>query len=108
MVERAGACRQPLVVAEGPAQRSLVACANEAARAAGVREGQGVAAARALVAGDLRVVPRDPAVERETLERIAGWAGQFTPMVAVEARGIVLEVASSLRPFPGPPPPPAP
>ena len=100
IAQRAGACPTPLVIAEGPTQRPLVACANEAAKAAGVREGQAVAAARAL-AGDLKVVARDPASERATLERLAAWAGQFTPMVSVEARGIALEVESSLRLFGG-------
>ena len=44
---------------------------------------------------------RDPSAEREALERIAAWAGQFTPMVAIESQGIVLEVESSLRLFRG-------
>lgn len=100
IVERGGVWQAPLVVAEGPAQRPVVACANGAAREAGVREGQAVAAAKAL-AGELKVVPRDPAGERETLERIAAWAGQFTPMVAIDAQGVVLEVGSSLRLFDG-------
>ena len=78
----------------------MVACANEAARAAGIRAGQAVAAAKAL-AGELRVVDRDPRSERETLERLAAWAGQFTPMACLEAQGIVLEVETSLRLFDG-------
>ena len=78
----------------------MVACANEAAIEAGVREGQAVAAARAL-AGELRVLERNPAAEREALESIAAWATQFTPMACVEAQGVVLEVASSLRLFGG-------
>ncbi|HEY8156689.1 MAG TPA: DNA polymerase Y family protein [Myxococcota bacterium] len=100
VAERAGAGRQPLVISEGPAQRPLVACANEAACAAGIRAGQAVAAAKAL-AGELRVRERDPAAEREALQRIAAWAGQFTPMAAIEAQGVVLEVESSLRLFHG-------
>lgn len=100
VVERAGASAAPLVVSEGPLQRPLVVCANETARAAGVREGQGVAAARAL-AGDLKVVARDLDAEREALERLAAWAGQFTPMACVDGQGIALEVASSLRLFGG-------
>jgi protein ImuB len=100
IVERAGASRQPLVIAEGPAQRPLVACANEAARAAGVREGQAVAAAKAL-AGDLKSVDRNLDMERETLERIAAWAAQFTPMACIDALGVVLEVESSLKLFQG-------
>ncbi len=100
IVERAGVSADPLVVSEGPTQRPLVVCANAAARDAGIREGQAVAAAKAL-AGELRVVARDPVAERETLERIAAWAGQFAPMVSLDAQGIVLEVESCLRLFDG-------
>jgi protein ImuB len=78
----------------------LVTCANEAARAAGIREGQAVAAAKAL-ASELRVVPRDEGVEREALERLAGWAGQFTPMACLDGQGVLLEIESSLRLFEG-------
>ncbi|MGZ5083879.1 MAG: Y-family DNA polymerase, partial [Usitatibacter sp.] len=100
VAERAGESREPLVISEGPAQRPLVACANAAARAAGVREGQAVAAAKALASG-LRVVPRDEKAERETLECLAAWAGQFTPMVSLDGQGIVLEIESTLRLFEG-------
>jgi len=77
-----------------------VACANAAAADAGIRAGQAVAAAKAL-AGALRVIDRDPAVERDALERLAAWGSQYTPMVSIEAQGIVLEVESSLRLFEG-------
>ena len=77
-----------------------MACANSAAQAAGIREGQAVASARAL-AGELRVVERNPAAERETLERIAAWASQFTPMTCIDVRGVVLDVATSLKLFGG-------
>ena len=59
-----------------------------------------MAAARAL-SGELRVVDRDPGLERETLERIAAWAAQFTPMVSLEPHGIAMEVAASLKLFEG-------
>ncbi len=100
IAERAGASRQPLVISEGTTQRPLVACANTAARDVGIREGQAVAAAKAL-AGDLRVIERDPAAEREALERLAAWAGQFTPMACIDGQGIALEVESSLKLFDG-------
>jgi len=100
IAERAGASRDPLVISEGPEQRPVVVCANEAAVAAGVREGQAVAAAKAL-AGDLRVLPRNPEAERQALERLAAWAAQFTPMSCVDGQGIVLEVESSLKLFAG-------
>jgi protein ImuB len=100
IAERGGVSPAPLVISEGPAQRPSVACANRAARAAGVREGQAVAAARAL-AGELRVIARDEQAEREALECLAAWAGQFSPMVSLDAGGIVLEVEASLRLFEG-------
>lgn len=100
IAERPGATQQPLVISEGTAQRPLVACANGAARDAGIRVGQAVAAAKAL-AGELKVIERDAAVEREALERLAAWAGQFTPMSCLDGQGIVLEVESSLKLFDG-------
>lgn len=100
VVERAGASRDALVISEGPMQRPTIACANEVARRAGVREGQAVAAAKAL-AGELRVLARDPASEREALEALAAWAAQYTPMVSVEPQGLVLEVESTMRLFRG-------
>jgi len=100
IAERAGASADAWVISEGTAQRPTVACANEAARRAGIREGQAVAAAKAL-AGELKVLERDPAAEVAALERLAAWAGQFTPMVNVEAQGIVLEVESTMRLFKG-------
>jgi protein ImuB len=77
-----------------------VACANAAASDAGIREGQAVAAAKAL-AGELRVLERNPAAERDALERIATWAGQFTPMACLDPNGVALEVESSMKLFGG-------
>jgi protein ImuB len=100
LLERASESAPPLVVSEGPSQRPIVACANDAAQVAGVREGMTVAAAQAL-AGALRCVPRDEAAEREALERLAGWAAQFTSTVSLEPTGLVLEISGSLRLFGG-------
>lgn len=100
IAERGGISSCPLVISEGVSQRPTVACANAAARAAGVREGQAVAAAKAL-AMDLKVIERDPAGEREALERLAAWAAQFTPMTCLDGQGIALEVESCLRLFEG-------
>ena len=100
IAERAGATDLPLVISEGTAQRPLVACANGAARDAGIRVGQAVAAAKAL-AGELKVIERDATMEREALESLAAWAGQFTPMTCIDGQGIVLEVESTLRLFDG-------
>jgi protein ImuB len=100
LAERGCTSPSPLVIAEGPAQRPLVACANDSASVAGIREGQAVASAKALC-GELRVLPRDEGAEREALEQLAGWAGQFTPAVSVDGQGIALEAGSSLKLFGG-------
>ena len=48
IAERGGVSLEPVVISEGTTQRPVVVCANEAARAAGIREGQAVASAKAL------------------------------------------------------------
>src|SRR5688572_12721055 len=100
ITERGGVSPDPLVISEGTTQRPLVACANDAAREAGIREGQAVASAKAL-AGNLRIVPRAPGIEQQALEQLAAWASQFTPMVSIDGQGIVLEVEPSLKLFDG-------
>ena len=100
LAERGGGSPVALVISEGAAQRPVVLCANRAAKDAGIREGIAVAAAKAL-AVELRILPRDPSAERDCLERLAAWAGQFTPMSCVDGQGIALEVGSTQRLFEG-------
>lgn len=59
-----------------------------------------MAAAKAL-AGDLRILARDPGLERAALEDLAGWAAQFSPCVSVDGQGIALEVGTTLKLFGG-------
>ena len=100
LAERASESAPPLAITQGPAERPWIACANSAAREAGVQEGMTLAAARGLCAA-LRALPRDEAREKEALERLAGWAAQYTPAVSLEPAGLVLEVSASLRLFGG-------
>jgi len=80
--------------------RSVLVC-NEAAVAAGVRPGSALAAAWAL-APQLRVLPRDAAVEAAALEAIAAWTCQFTSRVSLEPpQAVLLDVEGSLRLFGG-------
>jgi protein ImuB len=80
--------------------RAVLAC-NSAAREAGVRAGMGLAWARSIAPG-LQAKTRDPVLEREALEGAAVWLGRFTPAVSLEPpRGLVAEVAGSLRLFGG-------
>ena len=90
----------PLVISDGVASRPHVHAANACARAAGITTLMPVAAAQARAA-QLLVVPRKPAKEQATLQEIATWLAQFTPMVCPEKSGASLEISSSLRLFGG-------
>lgn len=93
---RAQAHTQPLAVAA----RQRVVALDAAALAQGVRAGQRVADALAL-APDLLVNPRDSAMEDAALKDAAGCALHFTPHVALETNGLLLEIAGSIRLFGG-------
>ncbi len=76
--------------------------ATAAARSRGVVAGAPLAGALA-VAPELRLAPRDLALEAATLAELAAWAGQFTPCVSLDPpHALVLEVSTSLRLFGGP------
>ncbi|MGH8706440.1 MAG: Y-family DNA polymerase, partial [Burkholderiales bacterium] len=82
--------------------RSVLVC-NGNAEALGVGPGIALTAAWAL-APQLRILPRDAAVEAGALQAIASWACQFTTQVSLEPpQAVLLEVAGSLRLFGGAP-----
>ena len=91
----------PTVVVHGRAQSPNVAASNEEAKSCGVQDGMGLAGALA-VSAELQVLNRNEAAEREALENVAEWAGQFTAMVSIVESGmagLVLEIGGSLRLF---------
>src|SRR5262245_26122289 len=91
----------PLVVRAGQGRSQTVLLPDAGAHAAGVRAGMPLAAAHALVAG-LRTVQRDPIAEQAALERLAGWALQFTSHVHIaSSQALLLEVEGSLKIFRG-------
>lgn len=88
------------VVASSRADAEIIAC-NREAGCRGIRAGMPVAAAWTL-SSSLRTFPRDTAAEHAALERMAGWALQFTPAVSVAPPAeILLEVEGSLGLFGG-------
>ncbi len=98
---RGGRDGAPLAISSIAGRVPRVVACNGAARRLGVRTGMAVGAAQALAA-DLRVQPRDSIRERRALERLAAWAGQFTPVVSLEAPAtLLLEVEGSLNLFGG-------
>ena len=92
---------QGLLSRARPRPSPIVAASNEQAKNCGVQDGMGLAAALAVI-GELQVLSRNEAAEREALENIAQWAGQFTAMVSIVesgTAGLVLEIGGSLRLF---------
>lgn len=86
----------PLAVTTTSGSRSEILVCNETALRRGVRPGMAVAAATAL-ASDLEMMPRDNVAERSALERLAGWAHQFTPAISIAAPAeALLEIEGSL------------
>jgi len=90
----------PLVVHGGGNRPQVLSC-DPRARSAGVAKGMSLSAAIALCP-DLQARARDAGAERRALERIAGWAGQFTPTVALASPdAVLLEIEGSLALFGG-------
>lgn len=92
---------RPAAVTEGPDNAPLIAACNDPARRAGVHPGLALNAALALAPG-MRCRPRRGDRERAALTRLAGWARQFTPEVAVaDDDTLLLEIRGSLALFGG-------
>lgn len=91
---------RPLVVTEPRAGRECVLRCNGPAVASGIRPAMPLAAALALEA-KLLVRARAPQRERQALQGLAAWAYQFSPRLAFEPHGLLLEVGASLRLFGG-------
>ncbi len=90
----------PAAVTETREGRERIARCNAAARARGVRVGQPLPAALALVPA-LHSRRRDPARERQALETLAQWAWQFSSRIVLEPAALLLEIGASLRLFGG-------
>src|SRR5918993_3626763 len=89
----------PLLLAEGPAQRRLVALANDAATAVGVRPGQALAAAQALCP-QVVVQTLDEEEATRLLGLVAAWAYRYSGQVCSDGEDTVwLEVGASMGLF---------
>ncbi|MBI5016784.1 MAG: DNA polymerase Y family protein [Deltaproteobacteria bacterium] len=97
---RGAAAPGPLVVVAGRGRRRSVVAVNLGAAAAGIRPGMALGAACGLVP-ELVVRERDEGAEAGALAALAGWAGQFTPLVSLVCAGVLLEVEGSLGLFGG-------
>lgn len=104
LIDRAQAdapAQAPRVVIDGPEQRAQVHLADHAAAAFGVRSGQRLAAAQALVPA-LTIHRRDRLAERQALERLAAWAYGYTSRVSLDGGdALLLELGASAKLFGG-------
>lgn len=83
---------EPLAIwaSEGP--RRIVAAVNAAAAQFGLRPGQALADAQAIMP-TLSLRPADPAGDARMLQRLALWARRFTPLAAVDPPdGLLLDI----------------
>ncbi|MBR0661430.1 Y-family DNA polymerase [Neoroseomonas oryzicola] len=79
------------VWAQRGARRVVVSVSAEAS-AAGLRAGQALADAQAILP-EVVLVPEDPAGDAAALERLALWALRFTPLVGLVAEdGLILDI----------------
>lgn len=92
---------RPMAVIDGPMQRRHIVIADAAARAVGVRPGQSLALAHALCPR-LRVLTRDAAAERQSLETFANLAYRYSADIHLRQPDAVLfEAGASLKLFGG-------
>jgi len=88
----------PLVLVSGPANARTIVSANPAAREAGMRVGQKLAAAQALLA-QFEAVPYDQAAVDRWHRFLAAVAYRYSAEVALFPHAIVLEVSKSMGLF---------
>ena len=74
---------------------------DEEARRIGLRKGQGVTEARAMIP-DVDVIEADPTADRAFIEGIADWCDRYTPLVSIEGEeGLFLDITGSAHLFGG-------
>jgi protein ImuB len=85
----------PLVFAEKQRGAMRLASVDAAALAVGLRPGMPLADARAQV-GELAVVPHDPVLDQDWLDRLAQGCARYSPLVALDAPdGLILDIAGA-------------
>ncbi|WP_246748588.1 DNA polymerase Y family protein [Rhizobium setariae] len=92
----------PPIVCAGHVRNAVrLVALDEEARHVGLRAGQGVTEARAMIP-DVDVVEADSAADRAFLEAIADWCDRYTPLVAFDGDGgLFLDISGSAHLFGG-------
>jgi protein ImuB len=92
---------QPTVTAARDGSRRLVAAADEAALAVGLRPGQTIAHAQASVPG-LAVIEADPEADLAALGELARWSLRYSPIVQADPPdGVLIDIEGSSHLFGG-------
>ncbi|HEX6927987.1 MAG TPA: DNA polymerase Y family protein [Gammaproteobacteria bacterium] len=90
----------PLAIIDSVGGAPRIHAVNAHAAGNGVSPGMTLAAAWARLPG-LDVRERDPVREQQLLQRLAVWAGRFTPAVHLDEQALLLEVRGSVELFNG-------
>jgi len=90
----------PLSPPSAVVESGRVVLADALASAAGIVSGTGVAAARMLLPS-ITLLARNSSREAAAMQRLACWAGGFTPRLCLTPDTLLLEVGSCLRLFGG-------
>lgn len=98
VLRRRPASDEPLALIAGSGHARSLFAVNAAARAAGLRPGQRLAAAQALLA-HFEAVPHDPAAATHWHRLLAAWAYRYSGDVALWPHAVLLEVSRSLNLF---------
>jgi len=98
VLRRRPASDAPLVLVSGTAQARMVFAANASARAAGLRPGQRLSAAQALLS-QFEAVEYDPEAVARWHRFLAAWAYRYSSDVVLFPHAVVLEISRSLGLF---------
>lgn len=97
-----GAGLAPVLVVRTVASRQVVSAACEASLRAGVRAGQVLADARALLKSEPMIVEDDPAEDVRRLRALARWAMRWSPVVSADGLdGLLVDISGCEHLFGG-------
>lgn len=90
----------PLAITDTVQRHEVIIDCNLAAHQSGIQPGMPPAVAQGIL-DTLRILPRQPAQECETLQGLAAWCYQYSSQVSIlaERNGMLLEVGASQRLF---------
>jgi protein ImuB len=92
---------QPLALTRRARNRVSLVAVNDAAEGFGLQPGMVLATARAICS-DLDVREHDPAADATLLERLANWAGRYSPSLALDGPdGLIIDITGCAHLFEG-------